>query len=258
MAAAETAAPAARAEPRAEPRAESRPGAPGAEDEIGRAGERLTRQEAFDLVRRSVARLTRGDDDAARASAVRESARALLGRDSESLSERNFVRILKDAHDANIVDLRRRGDDFEVARAAAAPSVADQLAEREGEALAAAAASQPAAPPVPRGMGHRGATPRGRGLRGARPSGPPPDLLSIGIVDEPVAAPRAAEPAAEPPAVEETRPAAKRGRAKKAAPAAGRGRAKSAAKAPAAAEPAKKSAAKKRARKTAASGAAGE
>jgi hypothetical protein len=53
-----------------------------------------------------------------RASDVRARARQLLGRDSESLSDRMFVRILKDAHDEGIIDLRRRGNDFEVARAA--------------------------------------------------------------------------------------------------------------------------------------------
>ena len=62
------------------------------------AGERLTRAEAFDLVRRTVADLAPGDESV-RASEVRRRARQLLGRDSESLSDRMFVRILKDAHD---------------------------------------------------------------------------------------------------------------------------------------------------------------
>ena len=85
----------------------------------GDSGERLTRDEAFDLLRRAVASLAT-NDHSVRASTVRDRARELLGRDSESLSERNFTRILKDAHDADVVDLRRRGDDFEVARAEAA------------------------------------------------------------------------------------------------------------------------------------------
>ena len=57
-------------------------------------GERLTRQEAFGLVGRAVAALTSGDRGVP-ASRVRERAFELLGRDSESLSERNFVRILR-------------------------------------------------------------------------------------------------------------------------------------------------------------------
>ncbi|MFL5577514.1 MAG: NYN domain-containing protein, partial [Gemmatimonadaceae bacterium] len=49
--------------------------------EIGLSGERLTRQEAFDLVRRAVESLVMGDD-AVTARRVREQAFALLGRDS--------------------------------------------------------------------------------------------------------------------------------------------------------------------------------
>ncbi len=62
---------------------------------IGVSGERLTREEAFDLVRRATAAATSGDQ-AARADDVRAKARELLGHDSESLSERNFSRILRD------------------------------------------------------------------------------------------------------------------------------------------------------------------
>ncbi|HEY6220795.1 MAG TPA: NYN domain-containing protein, partial [Gemmatimonadaceae bacterium] len=115
--------------------------APGA-DGIGASGERLTRQEAFDLVRKTVAALSR-NDAAVRASDVRREAREQLGRDSESLNDRMFIRILKDAHDTGVIDLRRRGDDFEVAPAAAADSVADQLAK------AAAATAPPPAPSMP-------------------------------------------------------------------------------------------------------------
>jgi uncharacterized protein (TIGR00288 family) len=148
---------------------------------IGAGGERLTRDEAFDLVRRAVAALVSGDT-AARASAVREKAYELLGRDSESLSERNFPRILRDAHDAEVVDLRRRGDDFEVAMTEAAP-VADQLA-------VAASANAPApatnGAPAPRGMAPRGA-PAGRGGRGPSRGAPPPDLFAVGVIEDPSA-----------------------------------------------------------------------
>jgi hypothetical protein len=144
-------------------------------EQIGVGGERLTRDEAFDLVRRSVAALTKGDE-AVRAGVVRAKARELLGRDSESLSDRNFPRILKDAHDGDVIDLRRRGDDFEIARAAEAESVSEQLAKT----AIANAPTPTAAPAVPRGMGARGVSgPRGRA---GRPGAPPPELLSIGVV----------------------------------------------------------------------------
>ncbi|MDB4900000.1 MAG: hypothetical protein JWN53_1808, partial [Gemmatimonadetes bacterium] len=154
-----------------------RPAAPRNEpvEQIGMSGERLTRDEAFDLIRRSVAALTRGDE-AVRAGVVRIRARELLGRDSESLSDRNFPRILKDAHDGDVIDLRRRGDDFEIARAAEAESVSEQLAKT-------AANNAPpvvAAPVAPRGMGPRGVSgARGRGM--ARGDAPPANLL-IGVV----------------------------------------------------------------------------
>jgi uncharacterized protein (TIGR00288 family) len=151
-------------------------------DEIGMGGERLTRTEAFDLVRRATEALVSGDG-ATSARAVRRRAFELLGRDSESLSERNFNRILKDAHDGDVIDLRRRGDDFEVA-ALSAPPVAEQV-EAEQRALAPAPGS--AAAPAPRGMGPRGAGPGRRGAPMGR-GAPPPELLMVGVVDMPSAA----------------------------------------------------------------------
>jgi hypothetical protein len=88
-----------------------------------------------------------------------------------------FIRILKDAHDGGVIDLRRRGDDFEVARAVEVAPVAEQVARAD----AAAAPPAPTNNTSPRiGMGPRGAS-RGRGRPG---SAPPPELLSIGVVDE--------------------------------------------------------------------------
>jgi uncharacterized protein (TIGR00288 family) len=190
------------------------------ESGIGTGGERLTRQEAFGLVGRAVAALTSGELGVP-ASRVRDKAFELLGRDSESLSERNFVRILKDAHDADVIDLRRRGDDYEVAVAAQAAPVTDQLNRAAAAISPAARPSTPA--PLPRGMGPRGA---GARLRGPVGKGVelPPDLLLVGVVEE-SAPPRVAvvapsEPG-QPEPVEETAaaPAAKRGRGKKKAPA---------------------------------------
>jgi uncharacterized protein (TIGR00288 family) len=165
-------------------------------DRIGLGGERLTRDEAFGLVRRAVESLTTGDD-AVSARDVRRKAFQLLGHDSESLSERNFSRILRDAHDAEQVDLRRRGDDFEVARVAEIAPVSEQL--NRAAAATRSATPAPSAPPPPRGMVPRGTG--GRGRPGARGAAPPPDLFSIGVVED-LAPPPApiAEPAPEPAA----------------------------------------------------------
>src|SRR5512141_140445 len=142
-------------------------------DDIGVAGLRLTRDEAFDLVKRAVGAVASGNRTAPSAK-VRLEARSLLGRDSESLSERNFLRILHDAHDADVIDLRKRGNDYEVAPAAAAQPVEKQLAT----AAVANAPAPKAAVVAPRGMGARGI---GRGGMGAK-SGPPANLLTVGVV----------------------------------------------------------------------------
>ncbi len=158
------------APPPAEPKA--------AGDEIGSSGLRLRREEAFDIVRRAV---ESNGGAPVRASQARIIARELLGRDSESLSERNFTRILQDAHDADVVDLRRRGSDYEVAPAAPATPVSDQLAAVE----VPKAIAPPAAAP-PSGMGARSggiARGRGRGPIGARVGIVPPNLLSVGVVE---------------------------------------------------------------------------
>ncbi|MDQ2890675.1 MAG: hypothetical protein M3R65_09025, partial [Gemmatimonadota bacterium] len=148
-----------------------------AADGIGAGGMRLTRDEAFDLMRRAVAHIAK-HGGGTRATDVRGVARELLGRDSESLSERNFVRILKDAHDSDIIDLRRRGDDYEVRPAVVAAPIGEQLG---AAAIANAPAAAPAGPPAPRGMGSRGGG--GRMQRSSAKAAPPMDLLSVGVVD---------------------------------------------------------------------------
>lgn len=156
----------------------TRPSAPSERpsDGIGVGGVRLTRDEAFGLMRRAVDHIA-SHGGGTRASDVRRVARELLGRDSESLSDKNFTRILKDAHDSDIIDLRRRGDDYEVRPAVVAAPIVDQL----GAAAVANAPARPVAPPVPRGMGVRGGGGRTHHL-GAKPV-VPIDLLSVGVVD---------------------------------------------------------------------------
>jgi uncharacterized LabA/DUF88 family protein len=186
-----------------------------APDGIGQSGERLTKEEAFDLVRRAALSLVRGDA-AVPASTLRRRAFELLGRDSESLSERFFSRVLRDAHDADVIDLRRRGDDFEVSVPAQVAPVAEQLnrAAAARGASGAAPAPQAALAPVPRGMGPRGIPTRGR--TGGRQMALPPDLLTVGVVEESASAPAMssgaiAETASEPVAAtrEEQEPVAK-------------------------------------------------
>ncbi|MGQ0767186.1 MAG: NYN domain-containing protein [Gemmatimonadota bacterium] len=142
---------------------------------IGLSGERLTRQDAFDVVRRATAALA-GPDDSVLSSDVRKKAYELLGRDSESLGERYFHRILRDAHDVEVIDLRRRGDDYEVSLPASAAPVAEQL--KQAEAAIVSPPNQPATAAQPRGMGPRGIPQRGRGSKA-----PPPELLLVGVVE---------------------------------------------------------------------------
>jgi len=158
-------------EPVSAPVAPRAPAARTAEPEM--VGERLTRDEALSLLKRSVAELTTSEDHPVPASAVRRKARELLGRDSETLDERFFLRILRDAHDADVIDLRKRGDDFEVAPAAAVASVADQLA----------AAVPPVAEPSQSARSAANAASLRRGMRGRGRGGEmPPELMNLGVV----------------------------------------------------------------------------
>jgi uncharacterized protein (TIGR00288 family) len=134
-------------------------------DEIGLGGELLTRDEAFDVVRRSVNRLVTGDATVA-AGEVRKGARIILGRDSGSLSERYFARILKDAHDNGII--RMDAEAMEVGRAA-------EVAASDAET----SRSTPVVPPTPLGLRGRSVGGRGRAI--------PAELLSLGVVESPVA-----------------------------------------------------------------------
>jgi uncharacterized protein (TIGR00288 family) len=162
----------------------------GAEPEM--VGERLTRDEALSLLKRAVAELTTSEDAPVPASAVRRKARELLGRDSETLDERFFLRILRDAHDADVIDLRKRGDDFEVAPATAVASVADQLA----------AAAPVVAEPSQSSRSAANAASLRRGMRGRGRGGElPPELLSLGVVGSATPRENNGVPAASAPAL---------------------------------------------------------
>jgi uncharacterized LabA/DUF88 family protein len=188
-------------------------------DDIGQAGERLTMNEAFDLVRRAAASFI-ANGGAISGKALRRRAFELLGRDSVSLGDRYFDRVLRDAHDAEVIDLRRRGDDFEVSLPAEVAPVSEQLNRAAAARSQAASPTAAAAPAAPRGMGPRGIPSRGR--QGGRLAAPPPELLAVGVVEEaPVAvALPLSVPEEQPVTVEaETRPAGRpvprgRGRAR--------------------------------------------
>ncbi|HEX5439091.1 MAG TPA: NYN domain-containing protein [Gemmatimonadaceae bacterium] len=165
---------------------------PAAGVEAQPVGERLTRDEAFSLVRQAVDALSHGAAEAIPAADVRSEARTLLGRDSETLSDRYFPRILRDMHAAGLLGLHERDGGYDVL------PVAEPAAGAERPAVAAAAAT-PAdgvatsgAPAAPRrGMRHRGA---GRGAASAAVV--PPELLAVGVVSN---VPTGSEPLAAPP-----------------------------------------------------------
>ncbi len=204
--------------------------------QIGRSGDRLTKDEAFDLVQRALAAVGNGQTTVSSRD-LRRKAFELLGRDSESLNERFFVRILKDAYDAELVDLKRRGRDYDIEprHAAGATGVSERLNVAAAAhsstptALLTAGAPVPATPPPPapvapvatRGVGLYGR----RDARSGRPTLPPPDLLSIGVVDVPgttavTPAPESAYAAPAKVAAPRTRRGSRGGRGKGAAAAA--------------------------------------
>jgi NYN domain-containing protein len=198
------------ATPSAAPSSAPAPQAPRAAtppDTIGRGGELLRKEEAFDLVKRAASALVQGDGAVA-ASALRRKAYEILGRDSETLSERFFNRVLRDAHDAEVIDLRRRGDDFEVALPSQVAPVAEQLNRASAAHATPAAAATPTTAQM-RGMGPRGIPAKGRG--GARGM-PPADLLLVGVVETP--ATPAPQPAAAAPEAAPAKTRAPRAKAK--------------------------------------------
>ena len=156
----------------------------------GRREERrdeLTLARAFDLMRRALAELPSpvGHE------ALRLRMSALQGREDAMLDATRFPRLLRQAHDAEVADVRKVGEDeFEVVGRGVEPApppvrAAAATGEPAGDGVAAAA-------PVAPGEGARGGV---RFRRGSRLPAAPPAIQMVGVVSldeepEPVRAPK--------------------------------------------------------------------
>ncbi|HET7565769.1 MAG TPA: NYN domain-containing protein [Gemmatimonadaceae bacterium] len=177
-------------------------------------GERLTRDEAFNLVRRALdALVAETGAESVLATDLRDKARTLLGRDSETLSDRFFPRILRDMHDADLIDLRKHGETWEVSPAIApVGNVDEQLTPAAESAAGQAARTAARATSLRRGI-------RPRGVRPGAPGELPPELLTVGVVaparsaaSEETSAPAAADHAAATAPAEASAETATRGK----------------------------------------------
>jgi uncharacterized protein (TIGR00288 family) len=158
--------------------AESAPATP-------RRGEGLTLARAFDLMRTALAELP--------PSVAHETLRlrmaALLGREDPLLEASRFTRLLRQAHDAEVADVRRVGEDeYEVMGRGIESAPVPVLAPARAEAAPAAADPGSAA------------TPRGgvRSRRGSRLGSGPPAIPMVGIVRLEDETPAPAEEPAKP------------------------------------------------------------
>lgn len=149
-----------------------------------RRSEGLTLARAFDLMRSALAELP----SPASHEALRNRMAALFGRQDAMLDADRFPRLLRQAHDAEIADVRKVGDDeFEVVARGVEPAppqlslAMPAVTERNGEAEAAPVA----------GAGSDAAAARGgiRFRRGSRAAAAPPAIAMVGVVslDEPAA-----------------------------------------------------------------------
>jgi uncharacterized protein (TIGR00288 family) len=178
------------AEPPREERAREAGGRGGRRDDSrGRRAGGFALGEAFGLLRQALSRLG-GADTAVSAEALRETMIELKGGEAEPLEAERFPKLLRQAHDAEIIDLAQEPDGaYEVklrsdatASPAAAAAAPEEVREPEpepalhsGEGFAAAA---PASPPA--GVPARSARFR-RGSRGPRVA--PPEVPKIGVVE---------------------------------------------------------------------------
>lgn len=165
------------------------PAAPARREPSHRRSEGLTLARGFDLMRSALAELP----SPAGHEALRNRMAALFGRQDAMLDAERFPRLLRQAHDAEVADVRKVGDDeFEiVARGVEPPPPQLSLGmpsaiDREGEGEVAGGSDASAA---------RGGIRFRRGSRGAVA---PPAIAMVGVVslDEPAA--KEAKPARPP------------------------------------------------------------
>jgi len=134
-----------------------------------RRGEGLTLARAFELLQRALTELPAP----ATHEALRNRMAALHGREDQILAPEAFQRLLRQAHDAEIADVRKVGDgEYEIV----ARGVERGAAPRPAPEAAASAATLPA----------QGGAPAARGgvrfRRGSRVGAPPPVIPMIGVV----------------------------------------------------------------------------
>ena len=145
----------------------------------------LTLAESFDLLQRAMTELRAPvAHDKLRARMV-----ALLGREDPLLDASRFGRLLRQANDAEVADVRKTGEDrFEVS-----PHRSQRLAQAAAAAAAPAAerAEAPAPPPGPKTSGPDRSHRRGRGEKRAKASEAPVEVAPepTPVVEEPAPTP---------------------------------------------------------------------
>jgi uncharacterized protein (TIGR00288 family) len=146
--------------------------------------------EAFGLLKQALGRL--GGDEPVTADAVREKMAEMTGPDAEAIEPARFPKLLRQAHDAEIIDLSKQEDGGYAVKLRPGGEVA---------APSPVAGTIPSAPtPAPAGPRAVPASRSARFRRGSRgPQGPPPVIPKIGVVEvDPAFVPRVTPAAAAP------------------------------------------------------------
>jgi uncharacterized protein (TIGR00288 family) len=155
----------------AAPQAAHRPARP---PRPGTGAEGLTLARGFDLMKRALAELP----SPAGHEALRLRMTALHGRQDPMLDEGLFSRLLRQAHDAEVADVRKVGDDeFEVVARGVDPALAGAAAGRTAPSRDGAPERAPE--PV---LSDPGARVGIRFRRGAKPLTAPPAIAMVGVV----------------------------------------------------------------------------
>ena len=190
-------------EQEAAPARERRPGGEGRGRRGGGGGFSLG--EAFGLLKQALGRLSAGDGSVS-ADQVRDAMIAIKGGEAGALEPERFPKLLRQAHDAEIIDLSKVEDGGYAVklRAVAAPQVGQDVAPQDTE-LPAAEESE-VAPPAQADAAPLGAVPvrSARFRRGSRgPRLAPPGAATIGVVEvDPNFKPRIELVSAKPAGVE--------------------------------------------------------